>query len=407
MRNSGIENSDIFVKSGLHQLYRLTRDKSVSLAKPLSAEDQVVQSMSDASPTKWHLAHTTWFFENFLLKPCLQDYQEISPAYHYLFNSYYEALGTRQPRPHRGMMTRPTLNEVMAYRAQVDENILRLLDEFPPELLPLLELGLAHEEQHQELILMDILHLFSRSVLSPAYLNRAPRSYPATTPINWHRFEAGVIEMGASGNTFSFDNETPRHKVYLQSYEIADRLITNGEWQLFIADGGYRRPELWLSEGWAKVGSERWEAPLYWQKEPNGAWSTFGLEGRNPVDLNAPVLHVSYYEAAAYAEWAGARLPGEAEWEYAATTDPQLKDLYREAWQWTRSAYNAYPGFHPTKGATGEYNGKFMVGQMTLRGGSSITPSGHTRVTYRNFFPPSSRWLFSGVRLARDILPAN
>lgn len=382
--------------------YHSVRANSEALAAPLSPEDQVVQSMPDASPTKWHLAHTTWFFETFLLMPHLPDYRAFDPAFSYLFNSYYEAVGPRQPRPQRGLITRPSAAEVLAYRTHVDAAMARLLSTLSPELAPLVELGLAHEEQHQELILMDILHLFSRSPLSPAYRQNPAQARPAYRPVEWRSVAGGIVEVGSDGSGFIFDNETPRHKVYLQPYALAARLVTNGEWLAFMADDGYRRPELWLSDGWTKTQAENWQAPLYWRQEEQNSWSAMGLEGRAKVDPNAPVLHVSYYEAAAYAEWAGARLPTEAEWEHAAATVADLSELYAEAWQWTRSAYDAYPGFHASAGAVGEYNGKFMVGQMSLRGGASITPAGHTRATYRNFFPPSARWMFSGVRLARE-----
>ncbi|MVT01337.1 L-histidine N(alpha)-methyltransferase [Enterobacter sp. 10-1] len=401
-------NAPVPVDNGDHfyQLYCRVRARSEALAAPLSPEDQVVQSMPDASPTKWHLGHTSWFFETFLLLPHLADYVAFDPSFGYLFNSYYEAVGPRQPRPERGLITRPSARDVLGYRAYVDAGMARLLRSISPALAPLIELGLAHEEQHQELILMDVLHLFSRSPLTPAYRPGPARTYPPAAPLKWCRVEGGIVEIGAVGNRFAFDNETPRHRVYLQPYALADRLVTNGEWMAFIADGGYRRPELWLASGWATVQAEGWQAPLYWRRESDG-WAEFGLQGRAPVDPGAPVLHVSYYEAVAYAEWAGARLPTEAEWEHAAVTAAGLRDLYTEAWQWTRSAYDAYPGFHPQPGAVGEYNGKFMVGQMSLRGGSSITPPGHTRATYRNFFPPEARWMFSGVRLAGDAAGEN
>ncbi|MBN9319831.1 MAG: ergothioneine biosynthesis protein EgtB [Caulobacterales bacterium] len=387
--------------SALSRRYREVRARTESLAAPLSPEDQAAQSMPDASPTKWHLAHTSWFFETFLLTPHLDGYGVFGPAFGYLFNSYYEAVGPRQPRPERGLITRPSASQVLAYRAHVDTGMAQLLADLPPALAPLIELGLAHEEQHQELILMVVLHLFSRSVLSPAYRSGPAAKFAAVAPPRWRRFEGGLVEIGAEARGFAFDNETPRHKVYLQPFAIADRLVTNGEWLEFMQDGGYRRPELWLSDGWATVQAEGWDAPFYWRWE-EGGWSTLGLEGRLPVDPRAPVLHVSYYEASAYAEWAGARLPNEAEWEHAAVTGEGLAQLYDQAWQWTRSAYDAYPGFHPGPGAVGEYNGKFMSGQMTLRGGAAITPPGHTRPTYRNFFHPAQRWMFSGVRLARD-----
>lgn len=385
----------------LHRTYRRVRANTEALTAPLSVEDQAAQSMPDASPSKWHLAHTSWFFETFLLLPHLDGYAVFDPAFGYLFNSYYEAVGPRLPRSERGLLTRPSAADVRAYRAHVDAGMERLLRALPPALAPLVELGLAHEEQHQELLLMDILHLFSRSALSPAYRpGPAPASGPVE-PIEWREFEGGVVEIGAAGPGFAFDNETPRHKVYLQPYALAHRLVTNGEWLAFMADGGYRRPQWWLADGWAAVQSEGWQAPLYWHAENEG-WSVLGLHGRAPVDPGAPVRHVSYHEAAAYAEWAGARLPTEAEWEHAAVAGQGLSGLYDTAWQWTRSAYDAYPGFHASPGAVGEYNGKFMVGQISLRGGSSITPPGHARATYRNFFHPTQRWMFSGVRLAQD-----
>lgn len=383
--------------------YLETRARSERLAAPLSVEDQSAQSMPDASPTKWHLAHTTWFFETFLLVPGLENYARFDPTFGYLFNSYYEAVGPRPPRAERGLVTRPALAEVMAYRVHVDDAMSRLLDDLPSGLGGLVELGLAHEEQHQELILTDVLHLFSRSPLSPVYSPDAVSAYPKPAPIHWAKVDGGVVEIGAeeAGRGFVFDNETPRHRVYLQPYDIADRLVTNGEWLRFIEGGGYQRPELWLSDGWALAQAEAWQAPLYWRQGEEG-WTELGLAGRLPIDPDAPVVHVSYYEAMAYAEWAEARLPSEAEWEHAASTIGGLGQLYDQAWQWTNSAYHAYPGFRPASGAVGEYNGKFMVGQMSLRGGARVTSPGHTRATYRNFFRPEQRWMFSGVRLARN-----
>lgn len=404
--------------------FRRVREATLSLAAPLSAEDQLAQSMPDASPTKWHLAHTTWFFETFLLTPYLQDYRAFDPAFGYLFNSYYEAVGPRQPRPQRGLLTRPPLDRVFAYRAHVDEAMGRLLAKSPEgELSGLLDLGLAHEEQHQELILMDILHLFAQSPLKPAY---APA--PALPvgrdpgPAGEIAFEGGLVEIGRAGEAFAFDNEGPRHKVYLEPYRLADRLVTNAEWLAFMVDGGYSRPELWLSEGWSAVQSEGWEAPLYWEKGSDGVWLAMTLQGRRALAPHAPVTHVSFYEADAFATWAGARLPTEAEWEQAAASvelagnfleqrqlGPAaakpvqgLRQMFGDVWEWTRSAYSPYPGFHPATGAIGEYNGKFMVGQMVLRGGCCATPEGHVRATYRNFFYPHQRWMFSGVRLAWD-----
>lgn len=407
---------------GAGGLYRKVRDASVALTAHLSAEDQVAQSMPDASPVKWHLAHTTWFFETFLLVPHLPGYRVFDPAFGYLFNSYYEALGPRQPRPERGLLTRPPLAQVLAYRAHVDEAMGRLLAAPPEGIVELVELGLAHEEQHQELILMDVLHLFAQSPLKPAYapapalpIGRDPG------PAAEVAFDGGLVEIGHEGEGFAFDNEGPRHKVFLEPYRLADRLVTNGEWLAFIADGGYRRPELWLSEGWARVQAEGWEAPLYWEQGERG-WLAMTLQGRRAIAPHAPVTNVSFYEADAYATWAGARLPTEAEWEHAARdlpisgnmreqlqygpaaakAAPGLRQMFGDVWEWTRSAYAPYPGFHPAGGAVGEYNGKFMIGQMVLRGGCCATPAGHVRASYRNFFYPHQRWMFSGVRLAWD-----
>jgi dimethylhistidine N-methyltransferase len=407
--------------SAVHR-YRAVRQGTESLTRALTPEDQLAQSMPDASPTKWHLAHVTWFWETFLLVPHLGGYKAFDPRFHYLFNSYYEALGPRQPRPERGLLTRPSLDDVLAYRAHVDEAMGRLLADGAGDLGDLLDLGLAHEEQHQELILMDILHLFAQSPLQPAYA--PPRAAPvahAAEPLRFVRFEGGLVQIGHHGGGFAFDNEGPRHKVWLEPFELADRLVTNGEWLAFMADGGYRRPELWLSEGWARAKAEAWDAPLYWQPEGEG-WSAMTLHGLRPIDPAAPVGHVSFYEAEAYAAWAGARLPTEAEWEHAAqglpvagafagsgrlapTAPPPgagLRQMFGDLWEWTRSGYAPYPGYKPAAGAIGEYNGKFMAGQFVLRGGATVTPTGHARASYRNFFYPQQRWMFSGVRLARD-----
>lgn len=408
--------------------YRAVRRASEILAQPLSAEDQTAQSMPDASPTKWHLAHTTWFFETFLLQPRLKGYRAFDPRFAYLFNSYYEALGPRQPRPERGLLTRPSASDVTAYRAHVDAAMARLLaDEAQDDLSDLLDLGLAHEEQHQELILMDVLHLFAQSPLAPAYAP-APgvAASPDPGPLRYLDFEGGVREIGHDGEGFAFDNEGPRHKVYLEPFRLADRLTTNAEWLAFMADGGYRRAEFWLSDGWARAQAEGWTAPLYWREGEDGTWSAMSLYGLRPLDPHAPVVHVSFYEAWAYASWAGRRLPTEAEWECAARDLPVrgaflargrlapaapfhgsgLRQMFGDAWEWTRSAYCPYPGFKPAAGAVGEYNGKFMSGQMVLRGGACVTPDGHVRATYRNFFHPHQRWMFSGVRLADDARPA-
>jgi len=361
--------------------------------------------MPDASPTKWHLAHTSWFFETFLLAPHLPGYAAFDPTFGYLFNSYYEGAGPRLPRAERGLMTRPSAHDVLAYRAHVDAAMDRLLHALPAACTGLVELGLAHEEQHQELILMDVLHLFSRSALSPAYRPELPSRAQPAAPMQWADIAGGLVNIGATGDDFAFDNEMPRHTVFLHAFALADRLVSNEEWLAFMADGGYRRPLLWLADGWATAQAQGWQAPLYWRDEGDH-WSTLTLQGRTPLDPHAPVRHVSYYEADAYARWAGARLPSEAEWEHAAMTLPNLGGLYDQAWQWTCSAYHAYPGFRAPAGTVGEYNGKFMAGQMVLRGGSSITPPGHARASYRNFFAPAQRWMFNGVRLARDNDPA-
>ncbi|HEY3947558.1 ergothioneine biosynthesis protein EgtB [Phenylobacterium sp.] len=409
----------------LHR-YRAVRQATEALTRSLTPEDQLAQSMPDASPTKWHLAHVTWFWETFLLVPHLAGYKPFDPRFHYLFNSYYEALGERQPRPQRGLLTRPSLDDVIAYRAHVDAAMSGLLADGAPALTELIDLGLAHEEQHQELILMDILHLFAQSPLTPAYA--PPRNLtpaPAPEPLKFVRFDGGLVPIGHEGPGFAFDNESPRHKVWLEPFELADRLVTNGEWMGFMADGGYRRAELWLSEGWARVQAEGCDAPLYWREDGQGGWADMGLHGLRPIDPAAPVSHVSFYEAEAYAAWAGARLPTEAEWEHAAAgmavagnflgsgrlapaappPGTGLRQMFGDVWAWTRSAYAPYPGFRPAAGAVGEYNGKFMAGQFVLRGGACVTPSGHTRASYRNFFYPQQRWMFSGVRLARDAGP--
>jgi dimethylhistidine N-methyltransferase len=360
--------------------------------------------MPDASPVKWHLAHMTWFFETFLLAPRLPDYRVFDAGYVYLFNSYYEAIGARHPRPARGLLTRPSLDEILAYRAHVDAGMSRLLaSPLERPVRDLVALGLAHEEQHQELILMDILNLFAASPLKPAYDARRPHAAVARAGPGFVDLPGGVVRIGAGGEEdFAFDNETPRHDVLLAPYRLADRLVTNREWQAFMDDGGYLRPEFWLSDGWARVQAEGWEAPLYWERRGDGWWS-MTLAGFAPVDAAAPVIHVSFFEAAAFAAWAGRRLPTEAEWEHAAATRPEaFEQLFDEVWQWTASAYSPHPGFTPASGAVGEYNAKFMVGQMVLKGAARATPTGHSRASYRNFFHPHQRWMFAGLRLASD-----
>jgi ergothioneine biosynthesis protein EgtB len=392
MRGDG-ERTEPAVKA-LVERYRRVRAASEALAARLSPEDAQAQSMPDASPVKWHLAHSAWFFETFMLKPLLAGWREFDPAFGYLFNSYYEAVGERHPRAERGLITRPGLTRVLAWRAAVDEGMERLIPTLAGEGRGLLELGLAHEEQHQELILMDVLHLFSRSALKPAFYDEAPK--PAADPgaMTFTSFDGGVVEIGHSGEGFAFDNEYPRHQALLQPFSLANRLVTNGEWLAFIEDGGYRSAEFWLADGRATVQAQGWTAPLYWEDD-----SEFGLHGLRPLDHHAPVSHVSYYEADAFAAWAGKRLPTEAEWEQAVQSGAPACG---QRWQWTRSAYLPHPGFKPGPGAVGEYNGKFMVGQMVLKGGSFASPKGHVRTSYRNFFYPQQRWMFSGVRLAAD-----
>lgn len=405
-----------------------SRAASCDIARPLSPEDQVVQACDDASPTKWHLAHTTWFYETFVLKPNLTDYHEFDPAFSYLFNSYYEAAGPRHPRPYRGLLTRPPLSSVHDYRAHVDAALARVFERrLPsrwPEIGELIELGIAHEEQHQELMLMDILALFSTNPLHPAYTDsRTQPSGRSADDSSWIEFPGGIHEIGAPSG-FAFDCEQPVHTVLVHPYALANRLVTNGEWLEFMADGGYETPALWLSDGWATVKRQEWQAPGYWERSADGQWQQMTLHGLLPVEPAAPVCHVSYYEADAYARWADARLPTEQEWEIASTnasgaantlgtghlrpvaakaTRPgELAQMMGDVWEWTQSAYSAYPGYRPATGAVGEYNGKFMCGQYVLRGGSCVTPDGHSRPSYRNFFYPHQRWQFAGLRLATD-----
>jgi ergothioneine biosynthesis protein EgtB len=424
-------------RADLRSRFAEVRAATEALAAGLTPEDQTIQSMPDVSPTKWHLAHTSWFFETFLLGPHLPDYRPFHPAYGYLFNSYYEAVGERHPRPARGLLSRPSADEIGRYRHYVTGAMERLLDRADAAtwsaIAPLLELGIHHEQQHQELVLMDIKHVFSVNPLLPAYRDAPPRPRLATAgaaaPLGWVDVAGGVREIGHGESGFAFDNEGPRHKVWTEPYRLADRLVTCGEYLAFIEDCGYRRPEFWLSDGWAAVQAGGWSAPLYWRADDGGGWSIFTLAGERPLDPAEPVCHVSFYEADAYAKWAGCRLPTEAEWEVAAVEarvalDGNLADKGRlhpaacaagkasggglrqmigDAWEWTASAYAPYPGFRAPPGAVGEYNGKFMCSQMVLRGGAAVTPPGHIRTTYRNFFPPPARWAFSGVRLAKDL----
>jgi ergothioneine biosynthesis protein EgtB len=386
----------------LVEAYLAVRGETERRAAPLSPEDQLIQSMPDASPAKWHRAHTTWFFEQFLLKPNAPHYRPFDERFAFLFNSYYVAAGPRHARPERGMITRPNGAEVAAYRAHVDAAVERLIDAAAagalPEILRVLEIGLHHEEQHQELMLTDILHAFSFNPTLPAYDANWQPPRPAAGAPGFATLNAGIYKVGHEGGGYCFDNETPAHQTLIQPARIARRLVTNREWLEFMADGGYAKPALWLSDAWTTVQAEAWRAPLYWQ-ERDGAWFAFGLGGLRPVDPDAPVRHVSYYEADAYARWAGKFLPTEFEWEVAARADA-LADAFGIVWQWTRSAYLPYPGYRAAEGALGEYNGKFMVNQMVLRGSSLATPPGHSRASYRNFFYPPHRWQFMGLRLA-------
>ena len=414
--------------SDLLVAYQAVRSYTDALSAPLSNEDQCIQSMPDVSPTKWHRAHVTWFFETFLLKPSLDGYGEYHPAFGYLFNSYYEAVGERHPRLERGNLSRPSCEEVAAYRSHVDRAmaglLARPLDGHTTELVTL---GLHHEQQHQELLLMDIKHVLSTNqALWPAYHDLPPSpagvSSNGQPPDCWVGFDGGEVWVGFDDDGFSFDNESPRHRTILPPYRMADRLVTCGQWLGFMADGGYDTPTLWLSDGWYQRLEHRWKAPSYWDLHPDDGWRVYTLHGLQPLSLDEPVCHLSYYEADAFARWAGARLPTEAEWEHAAAGQaPEgnlgdsgrwhpapappgdgLHQLFGDVWEWTCSPYGPYPGFRPAPGAVGEYNGKFMVNQLVLRGGACVTPPGHIRATYRNFFHPHTRWHFSGVRLAQD-----
>ncbi len=388
-------------KAALPARYRAVRGWTEQLAAALSEEDQCVQSMPDASPAKWHRAHTTWFFEQFVLGSFAPDYRVFDRDFAYLFNSYYDAVGPRHPRPNRGLLTRPSAGRVADFRRHVDAAMLRLLPRLPDQATDLVELGLHHEQQHQELLLTDMLHAFAQNPLAPSVLPDWREPGGASGPTRYVHCAGGLVRIGHDGVGFCFDNETPAHPVHLQPYRLASRLVRNGEWLEFIADGGYRTPTLWMSDGWERVRANGWCAPLYWRQGDDG-WRQMGLRGLMPLDPEAPVRHISWYEADAFARWAGARLPSEAEWE-AASTGAAIDELASHVWQWTSSAYSPYPGYRPAAGAVGEYNGKFMINQMVLRGGSLATPANHTRRSYRNFFHPDKRWQFSGVRLARDV----
>jgi ergothioneine biosynthesis protein EgtB len=408
--------------------FRLVRAATLALSEPLCPEDYVVQSMPDASPAKWHLAHTTWFFEEFVLQRAVPGYKFHDEQFRYLFNSYYNTVGPMHSRPQRGLLSRPTVEQVLAYRARIDERMHALLqrDDLSPEILSVITLGLNHEQQHQELLLTDLKHLFSCNPLLPAYVHEMAQSLRSSPALSFKSFDGGLIEIGHAGNGFSFDNELPRHRTYTQPFRLANRAVTNGEYLEFVRAGGYENPAHWLSDGWATVQSERWKRPIYWSPFLDAEFTLTGLRELNP---SSPVCHLSYYEADAFARWGGARLPTEAEWEVAAngaplhgnfvenrrwhpepppasaaaagTSESPLLQMFGNVWEWTQSAYAPYPGFRPAMGALGEYNGKFMVNQLVLRGGSCATPASHIRASYRNFFNPAARWQFTGVRVAQ------
>ncbi len=406
--------------------YPEVRAVSESLCESLEPEDFIPQSMADASPVKWHLAHTTWFFETFLLERFEPGFQPFHPDYRFLFNSYYDAVGKRQARPKRGLLTRPTLRDVFGYRRAVDDRVGKLLTELGsqrrPQALDILELGLHHEQQHQELMLTDLKHLFAQNVLGPAYRPALPVSSASAPSLGWCRQMEGLFVIGHNGDRFAFDNERPQHRVFLEGFALADRLITNAEYLAFIEDGGYGRAELWLDAGWRRAREEGWELPLYWRREPDGLIE-FSLAGWRELAPAEPVSHLSFFEAEAFARWAGARLPTEAEWEVACRSRPVegnfidsgrahpaaadrsegVRQLFGDLWEWTRSAYAPYPGYRVAEGALGEYNGKFMCNQQVLRGGSCASSRSHLRASYRNFFYPPDRWQFSGLRLAKDL----
>jgi ergothioneine biosynthesis protein EgtB len=412
-------------KSSLLEQYRVVRRFSEEFCKPLETEDYVVQSMPDVSPTKWHLAHVSWFFETFVLQSAVRGYRSLHPQYNFLFNSYYNAVGKRHCRSKRGLISRPTVAETYKYRTYIDQHMEEFLARASEETLsrfgPIVELGIHHEQQHQELMVTDIKHVLSENPLRPTYKERHVGPSAHAPALEWRAFEEGVYCIGHDGEGFAYDNEGPRHREFVNSFLLGSRLVTNGEHLEFMADGGYERPELWLSEGWNTVQAHGWEAPMYWERDGQN-WQVFTMSGMQTVDPNEPVCHLSYFEAEAFATWAGARLPTEAEWEIAAANLPiagnfadngqfnpaasqnndGLAQMYGDVWEWTKSPYIGYPGYTPAAGALGEYNGKFMCNQLVLRGGSCATSQSHIRPTYRNFFPPDARWQFMGVRLAKD-----
>ncbi|ABF41837.1 protein of unknown function DUF323 [Candidatus Koribacter versatilis Ellin345] len=405
----------------LAKQFSSVRSFSERLVAHLAPEDLMVQSMPDASPAKWHLAHTTWFFETFLLAEFQPSYKAYDPAFRAVFNSYYKGVGKHPVRGMRGTFSRPTLDRVLAYRVHVNAAMERLIDsDLPESARTLIVLGLNHEQQHQELIVTDIKHAFWTQPLQPAFVESSDEESRSAPPLTWSAFDGGEVEIGHTGSGFSFDNEEPRHRVLLQPYKLANRLVTNREYLAFMQDGGYHRPELWLSDGWDTVNAQGWEAPFYWDRDGQ-QWRVFTAAGTKPVNLDEPVCHVSFYEADAYAHWANARLPLEAEWEHAAASQPirgnfaesgrfhptvapsaDAPQFYGDVWEWTASPYVGYPGFQPAAGLVGEYNGKFMCNQFVLRGGSCATPQSHIRASYRNFFPPQARWQFMGIRLAAN-----
>ncbi len=415
-------------RENLIQRFKSVRNFSHSLCKTLVTEDYVIQSMPDVSPTKWHLAHTSWFFEAFILSKAEKNYKSLHPQYNFLFNSYYIQVGERHTRAYRGLLSRPTVEQVYEYRKYVDKNMLEFLENVDEKIFNefafVVEVGLNHEQQHQELLVTDIKHVFSVNPLRPVFREREIKTVGDIPPMEWIKFDEGIYEIGHDGSAFNYDNETPRHKEFVEPFKLGTRLITNKEYIEFINAGGYKTAPLWLSDGWATVENEKWEAPFYWEKK-DGEWWNFTLSGFRKVEPNEPVCHVCFYEAEAFAHWAGARLATEAEWETASSNlniegnfveeenfhpialtqnvgEKSLSQMYGDVWEWTRSGYSPYPGYKPLPGALGEYNGKFMSSQMVLRGGSCATSKTHIRNTYRNFFPPNARWQFMGIRLAKD-----